>query len=78
MTKSNFKTLCMLCGRENVANNLYRKRGLKRGVSVSTVSRFCNQGYLPEAFHASAFNIEENRGRITLDDLWDDIQEAKK
>ena len=78
MVKSNFKILCMLCGRANVANSLYKKRGLKKGVSLATISVYCKQGYLPEEYHASAFNIEENRGRVTLDDLYNDIIESKK
>lgn len=78
MVKSNFKILCMLCGRENVAKSLYKKRDLKVGVSLATISVYCKQGYLPEEYHASAFNIPENRGRVTLDDLYRDIKVSKK
>ena len=80
MIKSNIKILSTFVPRKVIAPNVYRYyikngvRTLKQGVSLTTVTEWFKQGFAPIEYHESIFNLEGNRGRVTLDDLYMDLK----
>lgn len=74
MKKSSIKHLCTIIGREEVARVAAKKGALKMGVSERTVSGWCGNGFAPIEYHESLANCDENKDRITMDDLYMDLR----
>ena len=80
MRKSNIKIMNTYIKRDVIARSVYKdyiKNGVltrKQGVTPTCVSKWFKQGFAPVEYHQSLLELDDLRGRVTADELLNDLR----